>query len=531
MSKAIRQVFSTPDKQTERADSRQVQNNAGGYTFAVDDKTRLTRFLNLGTDGGTYYVEERPLTKENVSFVQELIIRDEQLVIDTVTEISTSGRAFRNSPAIFTVAALFAYGKIKSSKLVQDVCRTSTHLFEFADYIELMGGWGSAKRRAVADWYTSKSLDQLAYQVVKYRQRNGWKHRDLLRLSHPVGLETNVADFILGKNAMATYATSTSLPDHIRGFLWAQESQSLSETLAVMRDYPKLPWEAYPTTVHNEPEFWATLFNNGALRGQALLRNVTRLAKLGLFANMRFAAAVAAELTNEESIKKTRLHPFNYLLAMFAYDEGTDVFGSYTDIERTWLKSSIITAALNEGFYKTFKYVEPAGKRTFIGLDVSGSMEDPILNMKLPASAVVACVAMTLARTEPMCVTYGFSHELKDLGINPSMSLTEILDRTHRMTFGSTDCSAPMTFARERKIEVDTFVIMTDNETWSGGVHPHIELQKYRKAMGINARLVVAATTPTQFSIADPTDAGMLDICGADANFPKLVTEFSAGRI
>ncbi len=29
------------------------------------------------------------------------------------------------------------------------------------------------------------AVDKLAYQALKYQQRDGWSHRDLLRLSHP----------------------------------------------------------------------------------------------------------------------------------------------------------------------------------------------------------------------------------------------------------------------------------------------------------------------------------------------------------
>jgi 60 kDa SS-A/Ro ribonucleoprotein len=33
--------------------------------------------------------------------------------------------------------------------------------------------------------------------------------------------------------------------------------------------------------------------------------------------------------------------------------------------------------------------------------------------------------------------------------------------------------------------------------------------------------------TPTQFSIADPNDAGMLDVAGFDTSTPQVISEFS----
>jgi len=45
--------------------SSQVPNSGGGYSWQVDDWTRLDRFLILGAEGGTYYITERDLVKQN----------------------------------------------------------------------------------------------------------------------------------------------------------------------------------------------------------------------------------------------------------------------------------------------------------------------------------------------------------------------------------------------------------------------------------------------------------------------------------
>jgi hypothetical protein len=45
--------------------STQVANSGGGYSWQVDDWTRFDRFLILGAEGGTYYITERDLVKQN----------------------------------------------------------------------------------------------------------------------------------------------------------------------------------------------------------------------------------------------------------------------------------------------------------------------------------------------------------------------------------------------------------------------------------------------------------------------------------
>ena len=60
----------------------QVPNSAGGFAFAVDDWTRLDRFLILGAEGGTYYATERKLTRENARGRPALPALDGRRVVD-----------------------------------------------------------------------------------------------------------------------------------------------------------------------------------------------------------------------------------------------------------------------------------------------------------------------------------------------------------------------------------------------------------------------------------------------------------------
>ena len=84
-----------------------------------------------------------------------------------------------------------------------------------------------------------------------------------------------------------------------------------------------------------------------------------------------------------------------------------------------------------------------------------------------------------------------------------------------------------MLYASANNIMVDTFVVITDNETWAGDIKPCQALVEYRKTHNRNAKLVVVATTSTGFSIADPNDSGMLDVVGFDANVLPVIAEFS----
>lgn len=174
MTDALKSLLrDTPSQREPTLGKSEVVNYAGGYVFEVNDKTRLERFLILGSSGGTYYVNAKDQATSNIQFISDLIKRDESMVLETVVEISTAGRALRQTTTLFTYAMLLCTAQNKAAVAAKfnDVVRTATHLYEVCQYIDTLGGWGPAKRKAVAGWFTGKSPDALAFQAVKYRSR------------------------------------------------------------------------------------------------------------------------------------------------------------------------------------------------------------------------------------------------------------------------------------------------------------------------------------------------------------------------
>jgi 60 kDa SS-A/Ro ribonucleoprotein len=80
--------------------------------------------------------------------------------------------------------------------------------------------------------------------------------------------------------------------------------------------------------------------------------------------------------------------------------------------------------------------------------------------------------------------------------------------------------------AKAQKIPADVFIIITDSETWAGQTHPTVALQQYRNEMKIDAKLIVMGLVANEFTIADPTDAGQLDVVGFDSAVPQVIAQF-----
>lgn len=532
MSKALKAITVKSNKVTEKGSPKQVRNNGGGYSFKVDAWSRLERFLIIGTDGGTYYVKQPDLTKQNVDFVKELLVQNPQEVIRRTVDVSAKGRAKSNSQALF-VLALAMQLELADKEFIKEavlkIARTTLHIAEYEQYLKNLGGGGRAKTDSIARWYTSKTDQQLAVQAVKYRNRGGYTHRDLMRIAHPKGINPEIGKFIKGEE----YSVN-EVPSIIIGFEKAQHAKSETELVGIINEFG-LPWEAIPTEWHKSLKVWRAIYDAGM--GQtALLRNVTRFARLDAFKDLVFAKEYADKLMDQEAILKGRVHPINYLLASVTHERGQlktvkdNWYGMVERIVKDWETNPKILNALQEGFYAAFGNLEPSNKRTVVALDVSGSMGSYANGLSLTCAEAGAAIAMFILRTEPYCEVRGFSNTYKLIGLNEKDSFSEVLRKTNGMPFRGTNAALPMEYALQNKQEIDTFVVITDNEVNQGN-QPFRALKDYRNATGIAARQAVFGMTATDFSIADPDDAGSMDFVGFDANAPRVLADFSAGRL
>lgn len=507
----------------------QVPNTTGGYAWAVDDWARLDRFLVLGSEGGTYYINEQKLTADNVAAVQRCIAVDGQRVVARIVAISDAGRAPKHDPALFALAMCSGLGDGATRKaaltVLPKVARIGTHLFHFLAYVELFRGWGRSIRRAVADWYNAMPADRLAYQAIKYQQRDGWSHRDALRLAHPktVDAQRNAIYHWIAQGWPAVGVEPH--PDAVLRQLWAFERAKVATTEAEIMELItryELPWEAVPTPWLASSAVWRTLLPQLPLT--ALLRNLARMTANGLLMPLSDTTAlVAARITDEQRLHKARIHPIAVLAALNTYRRGKGTRGNLA-----WQPVQTVVDALDQAFYRSFGNVEATGKRLLLALDVSGSMSTGEIAGVPGLTPRVASAAMALvtAAVEKQVTFVAFAHELVRLAISPRQRLDNAIEAVSTLNFGGTDCALPMIWAQKHGVRADAFVIYTDNETWYGKIHPAQALQAYRRQTGIPAKLIVVGMTSNGFSIADPNDGGMLDVVGFDTATPALIADF-----
>jgi 60 kDa SS-A/Ro ribonucleoprotein len=523
-------------------DSTQVANSAGGYAWDVDNWKRLDRFLIFGSERGTYYIRERTLTRENAAAVAECIADNGVRVVRRVAEISVSGRAPKNDPALFVLAMAAGLGddetRAAALRALPQLARTGTHLFHWLQYVKAFRGWGRGVRNAVGRWYTTKRASELAYQLLKYQARDGWSHRDALRLAHPKA--PSYEHQVLFRYAVQGWdgiAGSAALRTDIGGRIesvHALRGMSPADAARVIRIY-RLTREMVPTELLNHAVVWDALLERMPLT--AMVRNLGVMTKVGLLAQATDAArTIVARLADRDAIRRARIHPMAVLAALKTYAHGRGMKGS-----GKWTAVPQLVDALDGAFYLAFENAPSTGKRIMLALDVSGSMVAPVGGMPyLSCREASAAMALVTAATEPnhrfvaftngrypsLHSRYGYNTGLSPLTISPRQRLDDVVRVTSELPFGGTDCALPMMEALRERWAVDVFVVFTDNETWAGDIHPAQALRRYRERLGIASKLVVVAMTSNGFTIADPDDGGMLDVVGFDAATPRVIADF-----
>ena len=540
--------------------SNQIRNSGGGYSWQVDDWTRLDRFLILGAEGGTYYIRERELVRQNHEAIVRCIKADGLRAVNRIVEISDAGRAPKNDPAIFALALVVTHGdaqaKAQAFANLSKVCRIGTHLFHFAEYVNAMRGWGRGLRNAVGRWYVEREADNLAHQAVKYQQRDGWSHSDLLRLAHPKAPspqhdavfrwmlngkeslgEREVKRKIRGENRVAKYGAVGTLPKLIEAFEQAKRASSKDEIVKLITEFD-LPREAVPTQWLSEAAVWDALLEHMPMT--AMIRNLGKMTSIGLIKPFSDAKKlVLRQLKDETVLKRARIHPLAVLVAQKIYAQGHGDKGALK-----WSPVSAIVDALDAAFYATFQNVEPCHQPVLLALDVSGSMAaSRIAGSCISAREASAALALVTAATEPEHEIIAFSAGANGYGgmhgggepgitrviLSPRMRLAEVIQRIEGIPMGGTDCALPMLWAARNKLNVSGFITYTDSETWAGNIHPAQALRQYRSEFVGDAKAVVVGMTSNGFTLADPNDRGMLDVVGFDTSVPAVIADFVRG--
>lgn len=533
--------------QGQKLDAEQVTNRAGGFTYDVRLKGQLDRWFILGPGGasGTYYASEREMTRENAAVIQKLIDQgDGAFIVDRAVEMR--GRVPKVDPMIFAMAMVMA-GQDDAAKLavvraLPEICWIGTQFFQFISAVDQMRGWGRSFRQAVQNWYLSKSPIALAKNLTKYRNREGWRHRDVLLMGHVRAKDEEqnlVLRYIVARDkgnpdqiekaVGAVMESSSPAAEYLQAIeqLWVYASEGNIVAAQDLIAEKRLPREVIPTQMLSMPETWAVLLPH--MGGQALLRNLGNLSRVGLLVPGAMEARfVANRISDSDWVRNEHLHPVFIFTAWNTYKQGHGLRSQ----GEGWKIMPAVVSSLERAFYASFGNVEPIGKPMMLSLDVSGSMTTGnVIGMEgimpMEAEALMAMVRLKVETPGDVMVS-GFDTEYYDIPLRREMSLDEVRWAMSSTRWGGgTDAAVGVKQALKKGWKLEYFEVHTDNESWAGDTHVVQVMDHYRKEVNPDARMAVFAYTSTRNTLSKPGADYMLDVIGFDTVAPDVVSSFA----
>lgn len=452
----------------------------------------------------------------------------------------------------------------------------------------LSKGFGRAFKTALNRSFLKKTPQALAYQVTKYQSRGNWGFNDIIKCTHlrtgtgenrkrntkylkpgyeaPVPKPATAMDLVLrysmyGMEEMVKLAEAFNLMDDpIFYYLNAVdiakkliENENTTKDLIHLIHKHRLVREHLPTWAMKNCQVQKALLFGDPCRGgtqpppmTALLRNLASLTSIGLFEDKAILDLVVKHLTDKDAVQKSRIHPVNVIIAWFVYRKGHGFKGKLT-----WTPVPAIRDALEQMAVLAFANTPPTTKRYGVFIDGSGSMLSETTFQGLTNADIAALLSLVIARSGPTQrpqaqlqghLFYVFSAKgtpsrsnggsppgLYDVGhqIHANSTFTEVLAAVQLSNWGSTDISNGIRYLEHANKHVDAIVVITDNDI-NTGEKPLKALNSYRKTIGNpNVKLITLAVQLNDLTIADPSDKGMLDMCGFDTNSYQVMHAFT----
>jgi 60 kDa SS-A/Ro ribonucleoprotein len=532
-------------------DPREVRNAAGGWVFPIDKWSRLLRFLVIGTEGGTYYVDEERIQTENLLNTAECLREDGPRVVEITAQVAESRRAYKTTPALWVLALAMRSKDLETRRAAATnflrVVRTGADLLNFAAiYLhggtgkearrhgEKLGGTGRLWRAAIRQFFL-QDPSTVAFQVGKYGRRSDVSIADLLRLSHPKFDKDDqdrhlIARWVLGKLEgvpLEAQEHASKVQQQILAYELAKQADSEEELIRLIETH-RLTWEMIPSEKRT-PRVWRALLPG--MSAWAFVRNLGYLTSIGVLDDPE-AREIA--LRKIQDLPRSPVHPLRIMLAALTYERGKGM-------RREWSPIPEIVKGLNWAYRERLGRSQPIGKPFLLALDISGSMWGGETQAGVLPIYAAAAFGLYVLWREPEAEVIGVDtniHPLRGAGLLgrsvEDMTIHKFVALLEKVGKGGTDLSLPFKHALDRAARGDppphAIVAFTDSETWAGHRHPFEVLRQLRNRTGFPIRAVNVAATATGYSLWEPDDPLAFQVVGFDAAVVDMVSEIIAAE-
>ncbi|MDI9636686.1 TROVE domain-containing protein [Kamptonema cortianum] len=510
----------TPSQSKEIRGLNQVRSESGGHVWAVDRWTLVERFLLLGTETGTIVPGQQKREKGSNANLEAAIAEDASRVLALIAEAGRSGRAVDEFPALFALAMTGAQGDDASRRAAYEtmpqVARTAEHLFYFVSASDELRGWGRGLRKAVGNWYTEKSDDDLVYQLIKNQARFGWSHADVLRKAHvtPISSEQSV---ILKWAVGADYEGSNQFLNSVIQLRSMDSMIGAVELISQM----DLPLHVIPRHMLTQPDVWNVLLPKMPL--PAILENLGVLSALGLLSEKSAnTELVCQRLTDADRLRASRVRPASIWMSYREYALGVSIPDS-----RCWEPTASVLDALEAAYRLARVNGRQTGCRFVISSGHAGSEAAGPRHSAIPSNEVKNLFAseFSLNGDEVFVMTSAGRCQLLQYEMGSGMVAGSGLMDIEQ---SDVDPAWPIIWAARNRVNIDLFILCQEHGSNRVLWELTQALASYREATGYPAKAAVVDLSARRDPDHVEFDPGILQVVGFDDSVPHALREFAA---
>jgi 60 kDa SS-A/Ro ribonucleoprotein len=464
-------------------------NYAGGPSYTRNLEERTLQVLTTNVFENTFYATQKDLVKEAVDLFKQMALKDSSLFAKMIVYARNKGY-IRLAP-ITALVVLSTADIILFEVAFPLVIRTPGDLQDFMAIVRsksLRQGCGRGVKRTVGAWLNSLS----EYHTIKYGSKgNDFSLRDILRLIRPVpkdeqhkALFSYLCEGLSEKNAV----TIANQLNQVKCMELLKEETDLDRQKALIAE-GRLPYEVVIGCIKPNVQLWTELMRQ--MPFFALLRHLNTLQKAGVFNSKENVAYVVSKLTDEKTVQGSKVLPFRFFTAYHTMESGMP---------------RQITEALEQALEISFQNVPELAGRTAVGCDTSGSMSGQLSakgNTRYIDIAAIFTAAMLKKTADALILPFDTRLHMDRFSARDSLMTTA---RTlSSKGGGGTNVGLPLEYLLQNKIVVDTFIGVTDSESWVGrGFLP--AWREYKRKVAPKAKAFLIELAPYGHAVAPQSE-------------------------
>lgn len=498
-------------------------NREGASSYYRSLEEQVVSVLTTGTLGDTFYAKAEKIGIEAL----EVLLRARAEVPEFLARALVYAREkglMRTLPVLGLVVLSGGRGKTKPlfEAVFDRVIRTPDDLRVFVTLcvsgaIPGRAGLGGVARDATRRWLAHLS----EYHAVKYGSAASREVtlRDVVRMAHPrpdtPALAERFGWLVAGSGKLGD---NPALNPQIRALEALKAADTEDGAVALIRQ-GRLPYEVVvPTLKSTSTAIWSELLRQAPYFN--LLRNLVTFTRHGVFASEEKVGYAVQRLTDPRAVHASKVLPFRFFDAWRAY-QASDV------------PDSRIADAIRAALELSFASVPSLGDRTVaLAPDISDSMRydsHKVGHSKAIEIAGIMAGAL-LRRIEGRVIPLPFNDRPHpSCGLSARDDILVTTEKIQRMCGGGTSLGAPVQYLLDRKIPVEVFIGITDDEEWAYGGDDYSSgsflslWRRYKAEVSPDARAFLLTLVPYRDASVPQSEADVHFIYGWSDDVLKYI--------